>query len=58
VHNCHASGAPSPSHRSLAVLGLVLVIESEFGIEVADTDLEPANFATIARIAAFIDAHR
>ena len=40
---------------SLAVLDLVLMIESEFLVEVADDDLEPANFATIANIVAFID---
>jgi acyl carrier protein len=43
---------------SLAVMNVVLWIESDLGVAVDDDDLEPANFATIATIAAFIQQRR
>lgn len=43
---------------SLAVANLVSFIESDLGIEIADDELEPSNFSTLTRIAAFIDARR
>jgi acyl carrier protein len=43
---------------SLAVANLVSFIESDLGIEIGDDELEPSNFSTLTRIAAFIDAHR
>jgi acyl carrier protein len=43
---------------SLAVPDLVLAIESEHGIALADDDLDPSNFATIAKISALIEARR
>jgi len=43
---------------SLAVVNLVLWIESDLGAELQDGDLEPENFETVARIAALIDSRR
>jgi len=40
---------------SLGVLDLVSFIESEFDIAVADDDLDPVNFQTIERMAAFVE---
>jgi acyl carrier protein len=41
---------------SMAVLRTVVFLEREFGIQVADDELVPENFATIARIAGFVRA--
>lgn len=41
---------------STGVLDLVSFIEATWGLKVADADLVPANFETIARMAAFISA--
>jgi acyl carrier protein len=43
---------------SLGLLNIVTFLESSFGIEVADEDLVPDNFATIATIARFVEAKR
>jgi len=40
--------------NSLFVMQLVLMVEREFGIEVADTDLEIGNFNTVNAIANFV----
>ena len=37
---------------SLGVMQLVTFIESEYGVGVADTDLVPENFDSVARVAA------
>ena len=39
---------------SFSLVDLVTVIETEFGIRVADSDLRPENFDTIRRVEAFI----
>jgi acyl carrier protein len=39
---------------STGMLEVVGFVETEFGVRVADTELVPENFETIARIAAFI----
>jgi len=39
---------------SLGVLELVTYLEQEFKISVADEDLVPENFQTIARLTAFV----
>ena len=39
---------------SFSLVDLVTVIETEFGIRVADSDLRPENFDTISRVEAFI----
>jgi acyl carrier protein len=39
---------------SIGVADLVAMLESEFAIEVGDDDLDPANFATIDVVAAFV----
>jgi acyl carrier protein len=39
---------------SLAVLRLVAFLESEFGVQVEDGDITPANFNTVDRIGAYL----
>jgi len=39
---------------SFSLVDLVTVIETEFGIRVADADLRPETFDTISRVEAFI----
>jgi acyl carrier protein len=39
---------------SFSLVDLVTVIETEFGIRVADSDLRPETFDTISRVEAFI----
>jgi acyl carrier protein len=41
---------------SLDMLSLVSLVESEFGVPVADEDVVLDNFGTIERIAAYVDA--
>ncbi len=41
---------------STGVLELVAFVEERFGIEVADADIVPANFDSLARIGAFVAA--
>ncbi len=43
---------------SLGVMQLVTFIESEYGVGVADTDLVPENFDSIARVAAYVERLR
>jgi acyl carrier protein len=43
---------------STGVLELVTFVEQEFAISVADDDLVPANFDSIAKVAAFIARKR
>ncbi len=43
---------------SLDVLWLVERLEAEFGIRIRDEDVVPANFGSIAKIAAFITKAR
>ena len=43
---------------SLGIFNLVGYLESEFGVEVLDEDLVPANFGTVADIARFVNARR
>jgi acyl carrier protein len=43
---------------SLGVLQLVAFVESEFGVHVADTDLVPENFDSVARVAAYAERAR
>ena len=40
---------------STAVLEVVAFVEDELGVKVADDEMIPENFATIGRIAAFVD---
>lgn len=40
---------------STGVLEVVEFVESEFGIRVADEEMLPENFDSIARIAAFVE---
>jgi len=35
---------------SLDMVNLMLAVEGEFGIKIADADMTPANFRTVARI--------
>jgi acyl carrier protein len=39
---------------SLQILRLVLDLEAQFGVKIADSDLTLENFSSVARIAAFI----
>ncbi|GAA2844889.1 acyl carrier protein [Aminobacter aminovorans] len=43
---------------STGVLELVTYIEDQFGLEMADSDIVPANLDSLVRIAAFIEAKR
>jgi acyl carrier protein len=43
---------------SLAMFELVSFLESEFGIEIRDEELVPANFGTIGDIARLVDEKR
>ncbi len=43
---------------SLGVMQLVNFVESEYGVGVADTDLVPENFDSIARVAAYVERMR
>lgn len=43
---------------STGVLELVLFAEETFGIEVNDEEVVPANFDSVGRLAAYIDAKR
>ncbi len=42
---------------SLALLQFVEFIETEFGIEVADEDMVPANFKSLDAVDAYVGAH-
>jgi len=39
---------------SVAMLALIVFLESEFGIEVDDLEIVPENLGSISRIAAFV----
>lgn len=41
---------------SLGMIKLISLLEEEFDIEIADDDVVPGNFRTIAHIAALVDA--
>ena len=43
---------------SLGLMSLVTFIEEEFGLEVADEEIVPANFGTIAAIGSLIRTKR
>lgn len=43
---------------SLGIVQIVAFVESELGAPVPDTDLVPANFDSIARIAAYVERRR
>ena len=54
-------GDPLLSHGiidSLGILEVVAFVEREFGITVADEELVPESFESIASIAGFVDAKR
>lgn len=40
---------------SLDIVNLMLAIEAEFDVKIPDADMTPANFRTMARIAALIE---
>jgi len=39
---------------STGFLGLITFVETEFGIEISDDELDPENLETLSRICAFI----
>jgi len=39
---------------SLDLVNLMLAVEAEFGVKIADRDMTPANFRTMARIEALL----
>jgi acyl carrier protein len=43
---------------STGMLDIILFIEGEYGISVADTDTIPENFETIALISAYVERKR
>lgn len=43
---------------SFALLELIAELEQAFGVKVPDADLTPRKFESIARIAAYFDAHK
>jgi acyl carrier protein len=44
--------------NSIAIVDLVALLESEFGIVVENDDLDPENFSSIHAIAAFVERKR
>jgi acyl carrier protein len=40
---------------SLGVLQLVSFVESQYAIQVADTDLTPENFDSVSKLAAYVE---
>jgi acyl carrier protein len=40
---------------STGMMDVILFVETEFGIRVADQDITPQNFETIDRIATYVD---
>lgn len=40
---------------SLGILQLVSFVESQYAITVADTDLTPANFDSVSKLAAYVE---
>jgi acyl carrier protein len=60
-----AEHAPVPSDDdapldldSLTTVTIVEAIEDRFGIKVAARDVVPANFATLAKLAAYVERRR
>jgi acyl carrier protein len=43
---------------STGMMGVILFLESEYGIRVEDRETVPENLETIARIAAFVERKR
>jgi acyl carrier protein len=43
---------------SLDLLTLISKLEEEFGVEIPDEDLVPANFSSIRQIADYVDARQ
>lgn len=43
---------------SMAILQLVSFLEEQFGVEVADDEMVPENFGTLARLGAFVERKR
>jgi acyl carrier protein len=43
---------------SMGILDLVMVVEEQFSIVLEDDDLIPANFESIANLAAFVQSKR
>lgn len=43
-----------PQLDSLAVLNLLLAIEQQFGLRIADDEVRAAHFATVGTLAAFV----
>lgn len=43
---------------STSVLALVAFLERQYGLEIPDVDVVPANFSTLRRIVAYIEARR
>jgi acyl carrier protein len=39
---------------SLDMVNLMLAVEAEFGVKIPDVDMTPANFRSVARIAALV----
>jgi acyl carrier protein len=42
---------------SFALVDVVAALESEFGIRIPDSDLNPRKLESISRIVAYIEAH-
>jgi acyl carrier protein len=40
---------------SMALASLILLVEDHWGIELEDDDIDPANFATLRTLAAFLE---
>jgi acyl carrier protein len=43
---------------SLGILQLVSFVEAEYGLQVADTDLTPDNFDSVAKLAGYVERRR
>ena len=66
--NARSNGAAQPQDGddlfkigaldSFALVDFVTVLEEECGIKVPDSDVNPANFQTLAAIKTYVDSHR
>ncbi|MBI5566864.1 MAG: acyl carrier protein [Chloroflexi bacterium] len=54
AHSDDASFLEEGIIDSMNVMELILFVEEKFGVEVADDEIVPDNFDSVARIAAFV----
>lgn len=47
-----------PEFDSMAIMMLLVELESEFSLSVADLDLDAENFTTLGHLTAFVNEHK